>query len=280
MTASDQFYGTLAAATSDWVKVQIATTGTYALGVVGLGADATPPNSSKTAGVISYFKAAVTEPDAPGTYADTLMLYDIHAVQQMYGVNHNTRAGDDTYGFHSTVGGAYDFTTNTDPILCIWDGGGNDTLDLSGFDKKQVITLQDGVFSDVAGFIGNLSIAIGAVIENAVGGSRADAVTGNDADNSLKGGKGDDQLIGNRGADSFAFADGMGSGSVRDFNLTKDHLVLDDAMWGHATLTAAEVLSTFGTVIAGTFTLDFGLSEITSAGLTSAAGLESQIIFA
>ena len=43
-----------------------------------------------------------------------------------------------------------------------------------------------------------------------------------------------------------------------------------------ATLTAAEVLSTYGTVIAGTFTLDFGLSEITFTGLTSAEGLESQ----
>lgn len=96
----------------------------------------------------------------------------------------------------------------------------------------------------------------------------------------VAGGAGDDVLIGNRGADTFAFGDGMGADSVKDFNLLKDHLVLDDALWGHATLTAAEVLSTYGTVIAGTFTLDFGLSEITFTGLTSAEGLESQIIFA
>ena len=65
-----------------------------------------------------------------------------------------------------------------------------------------------------------------------------------------------------------------------DFNLTEDHLVLDAALWGGAALTAADVLSTYGTVIAGTFTLDFGLSEITFLGLASSAGLESQITFA
>lgn len=239
--------------------------------------------------VMSYFHANATQPDSPKSYADTLMMYDIYAVQQMYGVNHNTRASDDTYGFHANVGGAYDFTVNTDPLMCIWDGGGVDTLDLSGFKRAQSIDLRDGHFSDVAGWTGNLSIAVGAVIENAIGGTKADAITGNDADNMLKGSKGDDSLaggagddllIGNRGADSFVFAEGMGSGTVKDFNLTNDHLVLNADLWGGATMTAADVLSTYGTVIAGTFVLDFGLAEISLTGLTSSAGLETQIVFA
>jgi len=239
--------------------------------------------------VMSYFKAAATEPDAPKTYADTLMMYDIYAIQQLYGVNHATRAGDDTYGFNSTVGGAYDFTTNTDPFLCIWDGGGTDTLDLSGFKRAQMITLIDGQFSNVAGFVGNLSIAIGAVIENAIGGGRGDDITGNDADNLLKGGRGDDTLaggagddllIGNKGADTFVFEGGMGSDTVQGFNLTEDHLSLTADLWGGAVLTAADVISTYGQVVGHSFVLDFGSDEITLAGLGSAAGLESQIIFA
>ena len=239
--------------------------------------------------VMSYFHATDTQADAPKTYADTLMMYDIYAVQQMYGVNHNTRAGDDIYGFHSTVGGAYDFTVNIDPLMCIWDGGGVDTLDLSGFKKAQAIDLRGGHFSNVGGWTANLSIAVGAVIENAIGGTRADTITGNDADNTLKGGKGadtlaggagDDLLIGNRGADSFAFAGGMGSGTVKDFDLIHDHLILNADLWGGATLSVADLLAAYGVVINGIFTLDFGLSEISFANLADASGLDTQILFA
>ena len=60
-------------------------------------------------------------------YPDTLMLFDIYALQQIYGANTATRAGNSTYGFNSNVGGVYDFTTNTIPALCIWDGAGIDT---------------------------------------------------------------------------------------------------------------------------------------------------------
>ncbi len=239
--------------------------------------------------VMSYFHARATEPDAPKSYADTLMMYDIYAIQQMYGVNHNTRAGDDTYGFNSTVGGAYDFTINTDPLLCIWDGGGTDTLDLSGFKKDQRITLVDGVFSDVAGFKGNLSIAIGAVIENAIGGKGADDITGNAIDNRLKGGKGadtfhsssgNDHFAGNAGADTFAFTAGFGTDQINDFNLTRDHLLLDAAIWGGGVKTAAEVIADYATVIEGKLVLDFGFSEIVFKGIHTADGLETQILFA
>ncbi|MEO8240740.1 MAG: M10 family metallopeptidase C-terminal domain-containing protein [bacterium] len=239
--------------------------------------------------VMSYFHARATEPGAPKSYADTLMMYDIYAVQQIYGVNHNTRAGDDTYGFHATVGGAYDFTVNKDPLLCIWDGGGTDMLDLSGFKKDQRITLQDGVFSDVAGFKGNLSIAIGAVIENAAGGMGADDITGNAADNVLKGGKGadtfhatggNDHFVGNAGADTFAFTAGFGTDQINDFNLSRDHLLLDASIWGGAAKTAAQVIADYATVIEGNLVLDFGLSEVVFKHIASADGLESQILFA
>lgn len=239
--------------------------------------------------VMSYFGARHTAPDAPKVYPPTLMLYDIYALQQMYGVNHNTRAGDTTYGFNATEGGAYDFTVNTKPLMCIWDGGGNDTLDLSGFNKDQRITLHDEVFSDVGGWAGNLSIAVGAVIENAIGGTANDAITGNEADNILKGGKGgdtlagetgDDRLVGGNGADSFVFAAGLGSDVIQGFNLTRDHLVPDAAIWGGDAKTAAEVIADYATIIGGKLVLDFGLSEIVLAGLTCADGLESRILFA
>ncbi|MBC7737857.1 MAG: matrixin family metalloprotease, partial [Candidatus Saccharibacteria bacterium] len=57
--------------------------------------------------VMSYFDATDTAPKAPDSYADTLMMHDIYALQNLYGVNHDTRAGNDTYGFNATLGGAY-----------------------------------------------------------------------------------------------------------------------------------------------------------------------------
>ncbi len=237
--------------------------------------------------VMSYFHARATEPDAPKTYADTLMMYDIFAVQQLYGVNHATRAGDDTYGFHSTVGGAYDFTVNTDPLMCIWDGAGNDTLDLSGFGGAQVIDLNDGHFSSVGGFSNNLSIALGAMIENAVGGKGSDHVIGNALANRLGGGKGadslaggggDDSLTGNKGADDFVFAMGGGKDKVTDFH-ANDFLKLGANLWGGTLMSAAQVIADFAQIRDGHVVLDFGTEELHLLHVTSTAGLDAQILF-
>ena len=144
--------------------------------------------------VMSYFDESNTTTSVGG-YPDTLLLYDIYALQQQYGADVTFNAGNTTYGFNATVGGAYDFTTNTNPLLSIWDGGGTDTLDLSGYSMDQTISLEAGTFSSVGGYSGNLSIAIGAVIENAVGGSGNDTITGNSADNAITGNDGTDTFV-------------------------------------------------------------------------------------
>ncbi|WP_425054003.1 M10 family metallopeptidase C-terminal domain-containing protein [Psychromarinibacter sp. S121] len=160
--------------------------------------------------VMSYFDEANTT-ESFSSYADGLLLFDILALQQLYGVNSDHESGDSIYGFNCTVGGIYDFTVNDDPVLCIWDGGGTDTLDLSGFSMDQAVSLVAGVFSDVGGLVGNLSIAFGALIENAVGGTGSDAIGGNDAANeilgkfgedTIDGGAGDDRIYGQRGHDT------------------------------------------------------------------------------
>ena len=238
--------------------------------------------------VMSYFDAVATEPDAPASYADTLMLYDIYAVQQLYGVNTATRAGNDTYGFKATVGGAYDFTVNTDPLLCIWDGAGRDTLNLSGFGSPQVIDLRDGHFSSVGGFTDNLSIAVGAAIENAVGGRGADSMIGNALKNHLSGGKGadtiaggagNDSLTGNLGADHFLFGADDGRDRITDFGAA-DLVSLRADLWGGALMTGAEVIDAFAVLRGGHVVLDFGANELSFLGLASAAGLESHILLA
>ena len=236
--------------------------------------------------VMSYFNATDTEPNAPGNYADTLMLYDIYAVQKLYGVNNATRAGNDTYGFHSQLGGAYDFTVNTDPLLCIWDGAGTDTLDLSGFGGKQSIDLNAGSLSDVGGFKGNLSIAIGCDIEKAVGGRGGDTIYGNTLGNGLKGGRGadiltggagNDRLTGGAGADRFIFLAGDGRDKVTDFAMTQDVISLSADLWGGG-LTVTEVIDQHAHLRHGNLVFNFGDDVLTLLHISTISGMADRMV--
>lgn len=135
------------------------------------------------------------------------MMYDIAAVQSLYGANHATRNTDTTYGFNSNTGReVLSLKSAADSaVFCVWDGGGNDTLDFSGYSQNQNINLNEQSFSDVGGMKGNVSIAKGVTLENAIGGSGSDVLTGNNADNRLKGGGGQDRLKGGGGADTFVY---------------------------------------------------------------------------
>jgi serralysin len=83
-------------------------------------------------------------------YAQTPMLHDILTIQAKYGADPATRAGNTTYGFNSNAGNAiYDFSQNSYPYLSIYDAGGEDTLDLSGFNAGNHIDLRAGKFSSV-----------------------------------------------------------------------------------------------------------------------------------
>lgn len=238
--------------------------------------------------LMSYFDATDTAPNAPRHYADTLMMYDIYAMQQLYGVNLTTRAGNTTYGFNSNAGAPYDYSKNKAPLQCIWDGAGNDTLDLSGFTQNQRIDLRDGHFSDVGGYENNVSIAKDCLIENAVGGSGADAITGNDlanrlagraGDDTIEGGAGKDKLIGGLGADHFVFAAGSGVDTITDFNPVDD-LVLSASLWSGAVLSAADVVADFAVIRFGHVVLDFGVDRIILGNVSSTAGLDTHILLA
>ena len=96
---------------------------------------------------------------------------------------------------------AYDFNQNTSPVVAIWDAGGRDTLDFSGWSSASRIDLEPGASSDGGGQTTNVQIAFGAWIENAIGGAGNDVISGNSANNRLQGGGGDDLLNGLAGTD-------------------------------------------------------------------------------
>lgn len=174
-----------------------------ALGVsITYGTNAQFLEDSAQASVMSYF--AATNTGGPAATPDTLMLYDVLALQQIYGANMATRSGDTTYGFGSDAGATYDFALNVDPVLTIWDAGGLDTINAQRYSADQLIDLTAGSYSSIGGLQNNVAIAFGASIEAAIGGRGRDDLRGNAGANMLSGSAGDDTLSGGGGADTLA----------------------------------------------------------------------------
>jgi len=122
-------------------------------------------------------------------------VYDIAAVQRLYGANMSFHTGKDVYTFKPDQ-----------PVYqTIWDAGGIDTLDVSAFTKGCSISLVPGTYSLLAypttTLDANIGIAFNCIIENAFGGAGSDTMVGNDAANLLRGGGGGDTISGGAGND-------------------------------------------------------------------------------
>ena len=153
--------------------------------------------------VMSYFDETDTGANFQGAYGASPLLDDISAAQQEYGVNATTRVGDTVYGFNSTAGRPWFAAASggSTLIFAVWDAGGVDTFDFSGFAQAQTIDLRAGHFSNVGGLVGNVAVAWNVGIENAIGGSGSDTIQGNALSNRLGGQLGADQLYGLDGDD-------------------------------------------------------------------------------
>jgi serralysin len=157
-------------------------------------------------------------------YAQSFMMYDIAALQVMYGADFTTNSGNTVYTFSQTTGemfinGVGQGAPGGNRIfLTIWDGGGIDTYNFSNYTTDLAIDLTPGGWSKLSDAqianLGNGNLAranvfnalqyngdVRSLIENAIGGSGNDTIHGNVANNSLWGGGGTDTLFGGLGND-------------------------------------------------------------------------------
>ncbi|MDB4021905.1 zinc-dependent metalloprotease [Litorivicinus sp.] len=215
------------------------------------------------------------------TFANTPMIYDIAAVEYLYGSITDANLGDTTY----TI-------TNHQQIQSIVDSGGTDTLDISGVLHKSIVDLTPGSLSDIGyateaeqeaywatqGFTlsavqssissydlftaeDNFGIAFSAIIENVIGSAGDDTITGNTANNQITGGAGDDTINGGDGDDTIVFSglkadytiSGTGTITVADGTSGRD---------GTDTITNAEFLK-FSDV---TYSVSSGMATGNSGG--------------
>ena len=171
--------------------------------------------------------------------ASTPMIYDIAPLQYPYGANTLYNSGDTIYSFKPGI-----------PFIeTIWDGGGNDTLDFSNFNKKNTLNLEDGKSSTIGFDVNwsmenNLGIAFNAIIENAIGGFGADTITGNKYKNNIQGNAGNDIIDGGADYDIATY-----SGNFSDYKFTiadKKVMVKDNRLFpndGTDTLSNIEKLT-------------------------------------
>jgi hypothetical protein len=148
--------------------------------------------------VMAYSTARVSQE----TYeASNFRIYDVVALQHLYGKNVNKNTGDSLYEYDDT----YDFHQT------IIDADGVDTISVAKSERNNVIDLRGGKFSSIAPhFVGyhnwdlpehlgrshnSLSLDVDSVIENATGGNGDDILVANSVSNMLDGGNGVDTAM-------------------------------------------------------------------------------------
>lgn len=149
-----------------------------------------------------------------GVFTSGLQLLDIAALQDTYGSqNFETRMDNTTYALGQGLG-YYGASANDAFLYTIWDGGGTDTIDVSGFSVKAQIDLREGHFSSIGkdgnGFgwafdvdadvtpdadEGNVAIAYDTDIDNAIGTELSDIFIGNELDNEIDGRGGNNDQV-------------------------------------------------------------------------------------
>ncbi|MDQ3558862.1 MAG: M10 family metallopeptidase C-terminal domain-containing protein, partial [Pseudomonadota bacterium] len=228
-----------------------------------------------------------------GDYAQTLMMLDIRALQHLYGVDFTTQSSDTVYRWDTQgkyfINGAEQWDTATNTIfLTIWDGGGVDTYDFSAFTTNQFIDLAPGRSSNLGTQLAQLDTGQNArgnvfnallynndsrsLVENAIGGSGADTIQGNNANNRLEGGGGADDLLGLGGIDTLfggAGADDLFGAELDDMLTGGDD---GDLLNGGAGFDTAAYTSPTGETVTITPILNPDLGRWTVTGPAQAAG--------
>lgn len=203
-------------------------------GSANYNSDAIYANDTWGTTVMSYFNQGEADFGTSRLVLGT-QIADILAIQNLYGANTTARGGDSVYGFNTTETGSIFDSQNWAnqniriPSYSIWDTGGTDTLDFSGYSANQTISLIAETWSSVGDNTSTgsptdaleniISIARGSVIENGIGGSGNDTIIGNAANNVLTGNAGDDILDGGDGIDYANYVGGTaGSYTITDNN--------------------------------------------------------------
>ena len=179
----------------------------------------------------SYIGASTSQglTNATWSFPTSLMMYDIAALQYMYGANYYNAGHSTVYSWNPNTGqefinGVAQAAPGGNTIfMTVWDGGGTNTYDFSNYATNLSVNLNPGAWTITsAAQLANLGaghIAIGnianaylynnntaSLVQNAVGGAGNDTIIGNAADNKLTGGHGNDIIDGQAGTNTAVYS--------------------------------------------------------------------------
>jgi hypothetical protein len=182
----------------------------------------------------NYIGEPLNRGGTASTSPETYMMYDIAALQYMYGANFGLTGTDQTYSWSSVTGAelingvSQGLPYDGHIFETIWTAGANSTYDLSNFSQGQVDDMNPGGwmrFSDAQladldvtsasaariarGDIYNALAYNGdtrSLIDNIITGSGNDTIIGNVVDNVIRAGAGNDTINGGAGTDSAVFS--------------------------------------------------------------------------
>ena len=158
-----------------------------------------------------------------GVNATTAMVYDVEALQYLYGANQ---------GASTAASGAFSFTPGNSYLQTLWSTNGTDTIDLSQLTNASAVDLNAGAYSSInitapaatTVYSGNQNVGLAY-------GSKINGVT----------------LSGTHGvAESVTLNNAYATGafdSIASFDATDDHIVLKKSLFGALTVKNLE----FGT---------------------------------
>lgn len=215
-----------------------------------------------------------------GLYGSTPMLYDIQAIQYLYGANMSYHTGADTYSF-----------VNKSALQTIWDAGGVDTFDFSATTGATIINLNAGTFSSTGPGYNNISIAYNVTIERAIAGSGGSTIYANGAGNVITGGAGNDviylgagsdQVSGNGGSDTVVFSKALASyalgGTLSSLSVTGEGV---DSLAGISKLQFSDTsiqLSSYASLVLGSGGNDVFNGATGNQLISAGTGLDTVIL--
>ncbi len=175
-----------------------------------------------------------------GNSVSEYQLYDIAALQSLYGRNLQSNSEDSVYDITKFTGSVSPTDAENNRYFALWDAGGKDTIDVSASSNENdrvFIDLRPGHFSSIGVNTGlttsgctvinagiqNLAISFGAIIEDIIGSKFDDILVGNELSNTIAGGAGDDVI----------YASGSAVRLASSFEFNIGQILKDDGDYGY-----------------------------------------------
>ncbi|WP_431854116.1 matrixin family metalloprotease [Azospirillum sp.] len=176
----------------------------------------------------------------PATYQTQAAIYDIAAVQYLYGANTAAAPGNDTY------------TLTPSAFISIWDPNGTNTLDASAQSAAEVININGGGFTTIGGTL-VAGVAFNSRIQVVRAGSGSDTIYANALGNTIDGGAGTDTVVFSGASSSYVTTNLAGTIVVSQNGVVNTLTNVERLRFDDATIQTSSIATSVANVTNGVY---------------------------